>query len=142
MGDIFKLANISEEIIALKLFFLREAPPQPKRIAKQLKVEDLCNPEGLKPILIIELLMVILRFSFILLRDSVSFIYGILETTFFGILNTFSSKKLHQIKFDLNEEIECSICLEIFKKSEKVIKLKCSHMYHPGCLALYLESYS
>lgn len=36
---------------------------------------------------------------------------------------------------------DCSICFEIFKKSEDVKELACKHIYHPKCIDRWLQSH-
>ncbi|XP_020579147.1 probable E3 ubiquitin-protein ligase RHY1A [Phalaenopsis equestris] len=35
---------------------------------------------------------------------------------------------------------ECCICLEGFREGDKLIKLRCSHKFHPGCLEPWVRS--
>ena len=36
----------------------------------------------------------------------------------------------------------CSICLEEYKKNDKLVQLKCKHVYHPGCINDWLDRQS
>ena len=42
-------------------------------------------------------------------------------------------------KIVINKEAECSICLSIFKKDEKVTRLVCNHMFHTHCINRSVE---
>ena len=41
---------------------------------------------------------------------------------------------------NLHNDKECSICLENFNDNEKIIKLNCNHMFHTGCIKLWIEN--
>lgn len=42
---------------------------------------------------------------------------------------------------EVGDELTCSICLEPFKKDEKVTALKCKHLYHKDCIKPWIESH-
>lgn len=52
---------------------------------------------------------------------------------------TLSHRKIEQK--DVDEEQACSICLEPFKKDEKVAVLKCTHFFHEACIKPWVEDH-
>lgn len=52
---------------------------------------------------------------------------------------TLSHRKITQK--DVDEEQSCSICLEPFKKDEKVAVLKCNHFFHDACIKPWVEDH-
>lgn len=51
------------------------------------------------------------------------------------------NKKIINIKKNLieNYNSECVICLETFKKNEKVAQLECEHTFHKDCIKTWLN---
>ena len=42
-------------------------------------------------------------------------------------------------RYDLNESVDCSICLEKIKKGKFVVKMKCGHTFHKACLFNWID---
>ena len=49
-------------------------------------------------------------------------------------------------KMKYNDEIEydesCTICLDDFNRNEKILKLKCNHIYHEKCIKTWFTKKS
>ena len=57
--------------------------------------------------------------------------------------NNYNKYKLPISKVRSNDNLlldECSICLEKYKKNEKIINLNCSHSFHQNCLSKWLNN--
>jgi len=46
---------------------------------------------------------------------------------------------LPKVKFEVQEEQQCSICLEAFKYKELLTQLPCGHFYHVECVAKWFQ---
>jgi len=51
-------------------------------------------------------------------------------------------KKLKQYSFCADHDcaMSCTICMETFSKSQKVIELPCNHVFHSGCISKWFEA--
>lgn len=52
------------------------------------------------------------------------------------------SKKFNWAKLGWKsiDQVECAICLEVFKKGEQLVNLLCAHRFHSRCLVPWLET--
>lgn len=50
-------------------------------------------------------------------------------------------KNYQKIQFDIDTEYfdSCTICLEDFNDKEKLLKLKCNHIYHEQCIKTWFN---
>ena len=55
------------------------------------------------------------------------------------ILNQFAITKLKNINSLNNDSKNCTICLEYFKKGDKVIYLPCIHFFHEMCIKNWIK---
>ena len=51
--------------------------------------------------------------------------------------------KIEIVEFkDINPESKCNICLDCFKSSSKILKLKCGHIFDFECIQNWLKNHS
>ena len=53
-----------------------------------------------------------------------------------------SLKELNEFTLEEDLEDSCCICLDTFKKDDKIIKLPCSHQYHASCIKKWFQDSS
>ena len=87
-------------------------------------------------------------------ENSSHFVFSLITYNLYRIyedgLNNLTANTLNNTEFDnlmsyeLTEDKNdvCTICLEELNVSNKVIELKCSHIYHYNCIEQYLKKYN
>jgi hypothetical protein len=56
-------------------------------------------------------------------------------------LNEEEFNKLEVLVLEDDIDNDCSICIDNLRKGDEVIKLKCNHIFHKGCIKSYLMNY-
>lgn len=59
------------------------------------------------------------------------------DKTFLSLLET-----RNVTEEEVKEEVQCSVCLDVFEKDSKVTVLPCHHIFHSDCIMKWLDSYS
>lgn len=66
-----------------------------------------------------------------------TFMEDVLVTTDENTLNTMNVLKITK---DMNEK--CAICMDEMNEDEEYFDIKCKHIFHKGCLEIYLTNYN
>ncbi|KAF7154639.1 hypothetical protein RHSIM_Rhsim01G0052400 [Rhododendron simsii] len=65
-----------------------------------------------------------------------------LQIEVFGAKKITGSKRFNWAKlgWKATDQVECAVCLEIFKNGEPLVNLPCAHKFHSRCLVPWLET--
>lgn len=47
--------------------------------------------------------------------------------------------QFEKVPYTPSQNNSCSICFEEYKKREEIVRLKCNHYFHEGCITVWID---